>query len=82
MATDKTPTLPTNLEAAPVVVSGKPSDVDPHKLPPADASFAGQYKITLGTIRIGDVFYGEGAVLSLSAADGKNMSDLGVVERL
>jgi hypothetical protein len=68
--------------AEPIVLKGAPEAVDPHMLPPAPPSAAGRYKLTHGSVRIGDKFYGKGSILQLGADDGQNFVNAGVAEKL
>lgn len=66
----------------PAVISGAPENVDNHALPIAPREWAGQYRITHGSVRLGDKFYGVGSVLQLGADDGKNFTEAGIAERV
>lgn len=66
----------------PKVLSGDGENPNAHVLPAAAKKYAGKYKLTHGSVRIGDFFYGPGAIMQMSADDGKRMSDAGTAERL
>jgi hypothetical protein len=69
-------------DVPPAVISGTAQDVDNAKLPPAPKEFAGKYRLTHGSVRIGDQFFGPPSVLQLSANDGERFLNAGVAERV